>query len=78
MTDGNDEQDKGNNGEGIDEEDWSNQSWNGYDEDSILEMSSDNPFVKSILNGVKYEQWHPRNDNCITHNIILVTDNKWC
>jgi len=72
-----DESNQVNSGENLNNDMEGKQDRKGFKEDGSLEISSDNPFIKALLDGVKYEKWHERNDSYTTHNIILVTENKW-
>ena len=45
--------------------------------DEGMDPDSDNPFTQQWINGASKEMHHERNDECTTHNVIIITDNRW-
>ena len=39
--------------------------------------NSDNPFILAWISGIRNKMYHERNDEYITHNVIIITENTW-
>ena len=46
-------------------------------ENIAITTSNDNPFILAWIDGVFNENYHERNDEYTTHNIIIITPNDW-
>ena len=47
-------------------------------EDNVeIEVSKENPFINSWFLAASTEQFHERNDSCKTHDVIIITPNRW-
>ena len=59
-------------------EDEDNKSDHTDDETNTgITTSNDNPFILAWIEGVENENYHERNDDYATHNIIIIAPNDW-